>query len=68
MISANNMRETVENIKEALAELKEKPELDDMEKGMMIAYVEALSIIQSACNEEDHEKIGIDFDVDARYL
>lgn len=47
---------------------KGKDQLNLMERGQLLAYAEALSIIRDACTGSDLRKIGLDFDIDRKYL
>ena len=67
-MNKNNIREIVEGIMDAADELLEKPERDLVEEGQLIAYAESLSIIRDACAGYDLREIGLDFDIDAKYL
>lgn len=67
-MNKNNIREIVEGIVDAADELLEKTERDLVEQGQLIAYAESLSIIRDACAGYDLKEIGLDFDIDARYL
>lgn len=67
-MNKNNIREIVEGILDAADELLEKPERDLVEDGRLIAYAESLSIIRDACAGYDLREIGLDFDIDAKYL
>lgn len=67
-MNKNNIREIVEGIVDAADELFEKTERDLVEQGQLIAYAESLSIIRDACAGYDLKEIGLDFDIDARYL
>jgi hypothetical protein len=67
-MNKNNIREIVEGILDAADELLEKPERDLVEEGRLIAYAESLSIIRDACAGYDLREIGLDFDIDAKYL
>lgn len=67
-MNKNNIREIVEGIVDAADELLEKPERDLVEDGRLIAYAETLSIIRDACAGYDLREIGLDFDIDAKYL
>lgn len=62
------MKEIVEGIVEAADELREKKDLNLVEQGQLIAYAESLSIIRDACAGYDLSEIGLDFDIDAKYL
>jgi hypothetical protein len=67
-MNKNNIREIVEGIVDAADELLEKPDRDLVEDGRLIAYAETLSIIRDACAGYDLREIGLDFDIDAKYL
>ena len=56
----------VSQIKESADEVK-KEERNDLNFGKLLAYAEALSIIRDVYSG-DLAKIGLDFDVDKRYL
>ena len=68
MSKINIIREITENIMEAADELRAKDQRDPLEQGQLIAYAEALSIIQDALAGYDLREISLDFDIDARYL
>ena len=70
MASLHLIQEIVENITEAADELlsKGRGNLDQMEFGELLAYAESLSIIQGAFAGYDLAEIGLDFDIDAKYL
>lgn len=69
-MNKNLLREIVENIMEAADELREREsgELDPMEFGQLLAYAESLCIIRDALAGYELEEIGLDFDIDERYL
>lgn len=62
------IRDIVQVIVEELDEIKGKGERTDYDAGQTVAYTEALSIIQSTCGDDNLQKIGLDFDIDSRYL
>ena len=62
------MKEIVEGLVEAADEIAAKDDKDLFESGQLIAYAEALSIIRDAHAGYDLAKIGLDFDIDAKYL
>ena len=62
------MREIVEGIIDAADELLIKKNRDLVEQGQLIAYAEALSIIRDACAGYELKDIGLDFDIDEKYL
>ena len=67
-MSKHKIIEIVECIMEAADELKGKKDRDLVMEGELIAYAETLSIIQDAFAGENLAEIGLDFDVDERYL
>ena len=67
-MNKNLMREIPENIIDAADELLEKQEKDQLEQGELIAYAESLSIIREACTGYELSEIGLDFDIDGKYL
>lgn len=67
-MNKNLMKEIVEGITGAADELLEKKDRDLVEQGQLIAYAEALSVIRDACAGYDLAQIGLDFDIDAKYL
>lgn len=67
-MNKNIMKEIVEGIVDAADELLEKEDRDLVEQGQLIAYAESLSIIRDACSGYDLKEIGLDFDIDAKYL
>lgn len=67
-MNKNLMLEIVENIKELADELSNQEHLTEIQYGELIGYVETLSIIQSAYAGYDLKEIGLDFDVDKRFL
>lgn len=67
-MNKNNIREMVEGIVEAADELLNKADRDLVEQGQLIAYAESLSIIRDACAGYDLKEIGLDFDIDKKYL
>lgn len=64
----NMLADVVSAIIEAADEVKKKTNQDDQDFGQLLAYAEALSIIQDACTTEGLKEIGLDFDIDKRYL
>ena len=67
-MNENLMREIVEGIVEAADEILNKVDRDLVEQGQLIAYAESLSIIRDAFAGHDLKKIGLDFDIDSKYL
>lgn len=68
MSNLNIIKQIVEDIIENIDEIAKLKEKSNLDKGQLIAYVETLSIIQSAMGERDFKEIGLDFDVDKKYL
>lgn len=64
----NLIKEIVEGIVSAADELMEKVDRDLVEQGQLIAYAESLSIIRDAYAGYDLTQIGLDFDIDEKYL
>lgn len=62
------LHELVSSIKESADEIRGKANRSELDYGMLLAYAEALSIIRDACGEDNLHNIGLDFDIDARYL
>lgn len=67
-MNINLMKEIVDGIVEAAEELLAKKERNLVEQGQLIAYAETLSIIRDAHAGYDLAEIGLDFDIDAKYL
>lgn len=67
-MNKNLIKEIVEGIIEAADEILEKNDRDLVEQGQLIAYAESLCIIRDAYAGYDLKEIGLDFDIDARYL
>lgn len=61
------VQDTIVELKILADELRNKIR-NQQEDGELIAYAEALSIIQSMIPEEDRSKYLIDFDIDKAYL
>ncbi len=67
-MSDNLLKQIVEDILNVADELRSKEKLDLFEQGELVAYAEALCIMQDSLSGYDLGKIGLDFDVDERYL
>jgi 6-phosphogluconate dehydrogenase (decarboxylating) len=67
-MNENILIEIIENIKESAEELKEKQNRNEVEYGELLAYAECLSIIKDANAGYDLKKLGLDFDIDDKYL
>lgn len=68
MISKELMADIVAAIMEDADEIRAKENRDSQDFGQLLAYAEALSIIRDACAGYNLASIGLDFDIDARYL
>ncbi|MCD8161327.1 MAG: hypothetical protein LUE61_09210 [Clostridiales bacterium] len=68
MISKETMSDIVFEIKEQADELLAKNQRDSQDFGQLLAFAETLCIIRDACPVEDRAEIGLDFDIDAKYL
>ncbi len=64
----NKITEIVEAIKENADEITNQDILNEVEYGTLLGYAEALSIIRDACTDMNLSEIGLDFDIDERYL
>lgn len=62
------MQEIVECIVEQADELSCKEHKNDMDRGILLGLAESLSIIRDACAGYDLSEIGLDFDIDEKYL
>lgn len=63
------LKEIVDNIKESADELLDRnKKMDLVEQGELIAYAEVLNIIQDSVSGYDVKEVGLDFDIDNRYL
>lgn len=60
--------EVVEGITELADEIKKKEDKNDIDNGQLIAYAEALSIIKASCTGYDLKELGLDYDIDKKYL
>lgn len=67
-MNENLTREIVEGIMEAADELLAVENRNEIQQGQLLAYAESLSIIRDALAGYDMASIGLDFDIDARYL
>ncbi len=67
-MNENLTREIVEGIMEAADELLAVENRNEIQQGQLLAYAESLSIIRDALAGYDLASIGLDFDIDARYL
>lgn len=62
------LTEIVENIVVSADEVRKKEKKDAHDFGQLLAYAEALGIIKDLCDEETIKAVGLDFDIDAKYL
>lgn len=69
-MNENHIKEIVENIIEAADGLLEKgrANLDPVEYGELLAYAETLCIIRDTISGYDLAAVGLDFDIDGKYL
>ena len=67
-MNENLTRESVEGIMEAADELLAVENRNEIQQGQLLAYAESLSIIRDALAGYNLASIGLDFDIDARYL
>lgn len=68
MINRDTMSDIVSSIVESADEIVNKESRNGQDFGQLLAYAESLSIIRDACEPDDLAEIGLDFDIDARYL
>lgn len=68
MISKERMADIVAAIVEASDEILNKSERDSQDFGQLLAYAESLSIIRDSIDPDLLEDIGLDFDIDKKYL
>ena len=67
-MTLNMLSDVVASIMEAADEVKNKKNQDAQDYGQLLAYAEALSIIRDACDKDELAKVGLDFDIDKRFL
>ena len=67
-MSINQLAEIVALIVESAGEIKAKKRGDNQDYGQLLAYAEVLSIIRDVCDKQEIEAVGLDFDIDKRYL
>ena len=68
-MSIHLIHEAAEGIREQADELLSKKEtLTAFEQGLLFAYADSLGIIKSAFLDYDAKEIGLDFDIDKKYL
>ena len=66
-MNENQILEVVESLTSLADEIKGKGKVSDLEYGQLLAYAEALTIIRDLY-EGDLSNIGLDFDIDKKYL
>lgn len=66
-MSNDRLHDIVSAIVEAADEIKGKANADAQDYGQLLAYAESLSIIRDAY-DGDLSEIGLNFDIDKRYL
>lgn len=62
------MADIVASIAESADEILQKENRDSQDFGQLLAFAESLSIIRDACEADELRDIGLDFDIDAKYL
>lgn len=62
----NKLKQIVDYIKADIEEYRVYK--DDISYGVLIGYVESLSIINSTLDEDEWKLVGLDFDLDKEYL
>ena len=67
-MSNEKLSDIVSAIVDAADEIKSKKKIDSQDFGQLLAYAETLSIIRDTCDPDDLEDIGLNFDIDKRYL
>ncbi len=63
----DKVKQYVDYIKESIEEMKQE-EKNDYNFGVVVGYVESLSILKSLYDEDEWKAIGLDFDLDKKYL
>lgn len=63
----DKVKQYVDYIKESIEEIKQE-EKNDYNFGVVVGYVESLSILKSLYDEDEWKAIGLDFDLDKKYL
>ncbi len=66
-MSNDRLADVVAAITESADEIKNKDKADAQDYGQLLAYAECLSIIRDAY-DGDLSSIGLDYDIDRRYL
>ncbi len=68
MISKEILADIVQSIIESADEIAGKETRDSQDYGELLGYAESLSIIRDVCDTDLLKDIGLDFDIDKRYL
>ena len=63
----DKVKQYVDYIKESIEEMKQDKK-NDYNFGVVVGYVESLSILKSLYDEDEWKAIGLDFDLDKKYL
>ena len=63
----DKVKQYIDYIKESIEETKQE-EKNDYNFGVVVGYVESLSILKSLYDEDEWKSIGLDFDLDKKYL
>ena len=67
-MTTNALSDAVAAIIEAADEIHGKEQRDPQDYGQLLAYAETLSILRDACDPDSLEEIGLNFDIDKRFL
>lgn len=67
-MSIEALSDVVATIREYADEIRSQESRTDLDYGQLLAYAEALTVIRDACDPELWQEIGLDFDIDAKYL
>ena len=67
-MSINRLGEIVASIVESADEIKAKKNIDSQDYGQLLAYAEVLSIIRDLCDVQEIDTLGLNFDIDKKYL
>ena len=69
-LNLHQLQEAVENMKEYADDLLSlgRENLDPVQTGQLIGIAEALQILRENMSRETRAAVGLDFDIDAKYL
>ena len=67
-MTTNALSDVIAAIIEAADEIRGKSNQDSQDYGQLLAYAETLSIIRDACDPDNLTELGLDFDIDKRFL